>query len=210
MGMNKKISSFQFITNNPAHADLACKGGCRWIQFRVKDKSYNEYLHLARITKSVCDQYNATLIINDRVDIAKEINANGVHLGKNDTPVQEARNILGESFIIGGTANTLEDIRILNVYEIDYIGVGPFRFTTTKENLSPVIGVSGYVKIIKECRNLGIQLPLIAIGGITISDVNTLFQLGLHGIAVSSFIANAEDISLTTKEFINRISTSQI
>jgi thiamine-phosphate pyrophosphorylase len=210
MRSSKNISSFQFITNNPIHAELACKGGCKWVQLRVKDTSIDEYLHLAKVTKLICDKHEASLIINDHIDIAKEVNAAGVHLGKNDPPVSEARTILGDNFIIGGTANTLEDILALKNQQVDYIGLGPFRFTTTKANLSPVIGENGYANIVKECHQLGIQLPLIAIGGIDINDVNALISLGLYGIAVSSAIANDGDISFKTNEFINKISASQI
>src|ERR1019366_3998093 len=146
----KRISRLQYITTNPLDADKACKAGVDWIQLRVKNKTEEEWRALAVETLIVCRRYGAKLIINDNVFLAKEIKADGVHLGKEDQNPAEARLILGEKFIsgekfiIGGTANSLEDIHSLIESGVDYIGLGPFRFTTTKANLSPVLGLEGY------------------------------------------------------------------
>jgi thiamine-phosphate pyrophosphorylase len=120
------------------------------------------------------------------------VNATGVHLGKTDMPPAEARRILGDGFIIGGTANTFEDIRRLTDEGVDYIGLGPFRFTATKKNLSPILGLEGYKDILSRCRAAGIALPVLAIGGITVDDIPALMQTGVSGIAVSSAIRQAE------------------
>jgi thiamine-phosphate pyrophosphorylase len=183
-------------------AEFACKGGADWVQLRVKNKSYSEWLKIAEGTKLVCRKYGAKLIINDNVQIAKELEADGVHLGKDDMNPKEARKILGTKFIIGGSSNTMDDVKQLMDNEVDYIGVGPFRFTSTRENLNPILGSEGIREIAKQFGN---KIPLIAIGGIKVEDVETLMQTGIHGIAVSSAINLAEDKSDSTKKFSHRL-----
>jgi len=204
-----KIAKLQYITQNVdrlSHAELAelaCACGVGWVQLRVKNTDFEQWLQIAKETQAVCIKYNAVLIINDNVEIAKIINADGVHLGKNDMSPVEARKILGNDFIIGGTANSEEDVRNLINSEVDYIGLGPFRFTKTKENLSPVLGLTGIQKIIS---NTNPRVPVIAIGGIQTSDVEELLDNGVNGIAVSSAINLAENISDSATKFINTIS----
>ena len=134
------------------------------------------------------------MIIDDNVLLAKKIGADGVHLGKNDMPVAQARQILGEKFIIGGTVNTFEDI----LYHLkngtpDYFGCGPFRFTSTKKNLAPVLGFEGYRDIVLKMREKGVDIPIVAIGGITKEDIPQLLECGVSGIALSGSIINAEN-----------------
>ena len=201
-----KISKLQYITSNPVHAEKACKGGADWIQLRIKNKSFEEWKELALETKRICTLYKAHLIINDNVQIAKEINAYGVHLGKEDMSPAEARKILGEKFIIGGTANTMDDIVKLQQMNVDYIGLGPFRFTSTKENLSPVIGINGYIYMFPELKRRNMNIPIIAVGGIRTGDVKSLISAGVYGVAVSTAITNTNDITKSTQEFIKILS----
>jgi len=201
-----KISKLQYITSNPIHAEKACKGGADWIQLRVKNKSFEEWKVLALETKRICKLYKAKLIINDNVLLAKEINAAGVHLGKEDMSLTEARKILGEKFIIGGTANTIEDIMRLHRMNVDYIGLGPFRFTSTKEKLSPVIGINGYIYMFPELKRRDMNIPVIAVGGIRTGDVKSLIKAGVYGVALSSAITNTNDITKSTQEFIKLLS----
>jgi thiamine-phosphate pyrophosphorylase len=207
LNTNKYISSLHYITQDtdaythPQLAERACIAGVEWVQLRIKDKPDAEVLMLAKQTKAICDKYNATLIINDKVHIAKAINAGGVHLGKNDMDVAEARKIVGNDFIIGGTANTFEDIKKLYNDGVDYIGLGPFRFTTTKKNLSPVLGLEGYQKIIEQCNRNNINIPIIAIGGITTEDVDDIYSCGVYGIAVSGAITFSKNLNQTVAEF---------
>ena len=95
----------------------------------------------------MCKEHDAILILDDHVELAQKLEVDGVHLGKTDMPVAEARQLLGEAFIIGGTANTFEDVEMHYRAGADYVGIGPFRFTTTKKNLSPVLGIEGYTSI---------------------------------------------------------------
>jgi thiamine-phosphate pyrophosphorylase len=190
----------QFITHyneNCSYEDsakIALEGGCRWIQLRIKDGEEEFLEQMALRVQSMCSEYGATFIIDDNVLLAKKIGANGVHLGKNDMPVAQARQILGEKFIIGGTVNSFEDI----LYHLkngtpDYFGCGPFRFTSTKKNLAPVLGLEGYRDIVLKMREKGIDIPLVAIGGITKEDIPQLLECGVSGIALSGSIINAEN-----------------
>lgn len=188
------IEKLQFITQeNDQFTHLegmeeALKSGVKWVQLRIKDVPEHEIAKQAKLARQLCDQYNAKLIINDHPAIAKEVNADGVHLGKDDMPVEEARAILGKGKIIGATANTIEDIINHAEKGADYVGLGPFRFTTTKKKLSPVLGLEGYRDILGECKKRNITTPIIAIGGIEIIDIPALSGAGVYGIAASSMI----------------------
>ena len=198
----------QFITHYTerySHLDsvrIALEGGCRWIQLRMKEASPENILPIAKEAMNLCRKYDATFIIDDYVELAKQIGADGVHLGKKDMPITEARKILGKDFIIGGTGNTFEDVQMLHQAGADYIGCGPFRFTTTKKNLSPILGLEGYQQIISQMKENNISLPLIAIGGITKKDIPSLMQTGINGIALSGSILRAENPIEEMKEII--------
>jgi thiamine-phosphate pyrophosphorylase len=211
MSEHRIIARLHYITNDYpdiCHQQLShkvCEAGAEWVQLRVKNKSEEEWLKIAFETKKICDKFNSKLIINDNVFIAKEIKADGVHLGKHDMKPDEARITLGKNAIIGATANTYDDILKISKYEIDYIGLGPFRFTSTKKLLSPVLGIEGFKAIINQCRQNNINIPIIAIGGITLADVRELLKIGVSGIAVSSAINESQDIETSTKEFIKKL-----
>ena len=174
-------------------ARIALEGGCRWIQLRMKDASEAELRAAAIDVQPLCRQYGATFIIDDHVDLVKQLHADGVHLGKQDMPIKEARQLLGTGFLIGGTANTFEDLRQHAANGADYIGCGPFRFTTTKQKLAPILGLDGYRSILAQMKEEGIALPVVGIGGITRDDIPALKALGLGGIALSGSILKAED-----------------
>ncbi len=172
---------------------LALEGGLRWVQLRMKDATDDEFLRTGKEVRKLCNQYNATFIIDDRVELVRETAADGVHLGKNDMPISEARRILGNDIIIGGTANTFEDIKIHYQASANYIGLGPFRFTTTKVKLSPTLGLEGYRDIMQKVRESAIDIPVVAIGGITAEDIPALMQTGIAGIALSGAILRADN-----------------
>lgn len=176
----------------------ACDAGCDWIQLRIKDQTEAQIQTIAEAAKLICDQAQAKLIINDRPAIAKAVQADGVHLGLKDMAHTTARTMLGQHFIIGGTANTFEDIKkYAEEGVVDYVGLGPFRFTTTKKKLSPTLGLEGYRRIIAECQANQITLPIIAIGGIQLEDIEAIMATGVHGIAVSTLITQAVDKQAT-------------
>ena len=189
----------QFISHQNARFSyldgikLALEGGCRWVQLRMKDAPDDEIISTAKEVKKLCVEFQATFIVDDHVSLVKIIGADGVHLGKNDMPVDTARRILGKDCIIGATANTFDDVE--NAYNkgADYIGCGPFRFTTTKKNLSPVLGLEGYKEIVNRMKQGGINIPVVAIGGILKEDIPQIMQTGISGIALSGAVLNAED-----------------
>lgn len=190
----------QFITHHNERysyidsARVALEGGCRWIQLRMKDANEALLEHTAITIQRMCREYGATFIIDDNVTLAKRIGADGVHLGKRDMPIHEAKEFLGDGYIIGATVNTFEDIvNTLHTATPDYFGCGPFRHTTTKQNLAPILGYEGYSEIISKMRECNIETPLIAIGGITKSDIPELLRCGVGGIALSGSIIGAED-----------------
>ena len=182
--------------------EIALKGGCRQIQLRMKGFPMEEVEKVAIQAKSLCDDFGADLYINDFAEICLKVNARGVHLGRTDGSPSVVRSLIGDKYSIGGTANTFEDIRQWSEEGVDYIGLGPFRFTSTKVNVSPVLGLEGYRNIIRLCRQQGIDLPILAVGGITQSDVPALMQTGIAGIAVSSAILNADDPVEEIKKFL--------
>lgn len=185
------ITHFTASISYPDSARIALEGGCRWVQLRMKDASEEELKNTAIRVQDLCRQYEATFIIDDHVDLVKQIGADGVHLGKLDMPIKEARERLGKGFIIGGTANTFEDIRQHVADGADYIGCGPFRFTTTKQKLSPILGLDGYRSILAQMKEEGLSIPVVGIGGITREDIPALKAVGLSGIALSGGILKA-------------------
>ena len=200
-----KISPLHYIITQPEQAETACRAGADWIQLRVKNRPYADWKALALETLAVCRQYNARLIINDNPYLAGDIGADGVHLGQDDMPVADARALLGIDFVIGGTANTAETILAHHCDGADYVGLGPFRFTTTKEKLSPILGLNGYRRILETLKSQSVSLPVVAIGGITLADVSTLLHVGFQGIAVSSAIAGADDPGAQTRLFLTQL-----
>lgn len=189
----------QFIThytNTISYLDsvrLALEGGCRWVQLRMKGASEEEMLPVALEAQRMCREAGATFIIDDHVELVRRIGVDGVHLGKNDMPIDEARSILGSGFIIGGTANTFDDVLMHHRRGADYIGCGPFRFTTTKEKLSPVLGLEGYRSIMEQMKAAGLDMPVVAIGGITAADIPSIMATGVTGIALSGSVLRAAD-----------------
>lgn len=199
----------QFITHQTERysyldsARMALEGGCKWIQLRMKEAPLDEVERVALELKPLCKQHDALLVLDDHVELTKKLEVDGVHLGKNDMPIAEARQVLGEGFIIGGTANTFDDVKAHYLAGADYIGCGPFRFTTTKKNLSPVLGPEGYRSIIARMEEEGIDLPVVAIGGITYDDIPQLLQTGINGIAMSGSILRADDPVEETRRLLN-------
>ena len=216
---NYRLQFITHCTERYSYVDsarIALEGGCRWIQLRMKDADESLLEETALIVQNMCGDYGATFIIDDNVHLVKKIKADGVHLGKNDMPIIEAREILGDDFIIGGTVNTFNDIfkimrntrvgtstsSVTNSQQpiangqkpkVNYFGCGPFRFTSTKKNLAPILGLEGYENIISNMKRNNINIPLVAIGGITKDDISDILKTGVDGIALSGSILRAEN-----------------
>lgn len=203
---NYRLQFITHCTERYSYVDsarIALEGGCRWIQLRMKDTDESLMEETALIVQKMCRDYGATFIIDDNVHLVKKIKADGVHLGKNDMPIAEAREILDDDFIIGGTVNCFEDILNScqlsavsyqpNANVLNYFGCGPFRFTSTKKNLAPILGLEGYENIISNMKRNNIDIPLVAIGGITKDDISDILKTGVDGIALSGSILRAEN-----------------
>ena len=188
---------------------LVLEGGCKWIQLRMKDASYDEMRATALEIIPLCKENDAIMVIDDNVRLTDELRVHGVHLGKNDMPPRQAREELGPHAIIGVTANTAEDILAMRGIDVDYVGLGPFRFTTTKSALSPVIGLDGYRDIMSAIRNAGSELPVVAIGGITLDDIDPLMETGINGVAMSGAIINAPEPNEYTAKVIEALNRYQ-
>jgi thiamine-phosphate pyrophosphorylase len=198
--MTNKIASLHYLTQDIeqySHEELveiACKNGIKWIQLRVKNKDESELHVIAEKVRKITLRYNCTLIINDNASVAKAVKADGVHLGKNDMPIEQARKILGYDRIIGATANSIEDVLQHKFSTANYIGFGPFKHTTTKKIIAPILGIETY-KRFQQKYGLDFPKPIIAIGGIQALDVVPLSQTGIAGIAVSSAIHHGDIVS---------------
>ncbi len=201
----RQISKLHYITTSAALAEKACAGGVDWIQLRLKNVSYSEYKAEALRVQEVCRKYGATLIINDNAALALDINADGLHIGKEDIllPEQE-QELLARGAIMGCTTNTIDDVLHFKGKQVSYLGLGPFRFTTTKQKLSPILGLDGYKKIFDDLKTSGMSpIPIVGIGGVLLEDVPAMLETGLHGVAVSGAITNAADVTAAAKQFKN-------
>ncbi|MCK9402511.1 MAG: thiamine phosphate synthase [Chitinophagaceae bacterium] len=194
------ISQGETATEQLHNIREAIGAGCKWVQLRFKNATPEELTALAVQVKRICTDQGVTYIINDHPLIAKAVDADGLHVGLTDMRIGDARKILGNNKIIGGTANTLQDI-LQRVQEgCDYIGLGPFRFTTTKKNLSPILGIEGYKRISDELKLQQISIPVYAIGGIVLEDITAIMQAGIYGIAVSGIITHHPDKKLLLQQ----------
>ncbi|CAI9429122.1 thiamine phosphate synthase [Candidatus Ornithobacterium hominis] len=174
--------------------------GVNWVQLRIKGSSANEILDIAQKAKEYCHENQVVFIINDDIQIAKLLNSDGVHLGREDESPQTAKELLGNKKIIGGTANTWDDCQKLIQMRVDYIGLGPFRFTLTKEKLSPILGIEGFRAIMNKMKGSKIDIPVIAIGGIRLEDIEELIEIGISGVALSGFLHKQENIATTISQ----------
>ncbi len=199
----------QFITNTNCNRPVAeqikavLNGGCRWIQIRMKEASDEEIKKVVEEVKPLAAEKGAFLVLDDRVELCKELELTGVHLGKHDMLPSRARVELGPLAVIGVTANTFEDVTAVRSLDVDYVGIGPFRHTLTKDNLSPILGIEGIKEICSRMEEAEITFPRVAVGGIKTEDVKSLLEAGCNGIAVSGAIAFAEDMEAETRKFID-------
>ncbi len=207
------IARFQFVTPTPLELpsfyqmiDEVCAAGVRWVQLRDKaERPYAERKTIAQAVKAICKKHDATFIVNDYVQLAKEIEADGVHIGQKDMRIAEARIIVGSRLIVGKSTNTFEQIKQAQADGADYAGIGPLHFTQTKENLNPVIGYEKLHQILEQYRQENLSLPMISIGGIKLPEVNEVLSTGVHGLAVVTAISNAEQPAAQAKLFLQAI-----
>ena len=182
------ISQGKTINEHLDNIKKVCEAGGKWVQLRLKNVELLNYLVAAKEARKICDANEAVLIINDNIGVAGESNADGIHLGLEDTNAKEARKQLGFEAIIGGTANTYEDCLFQINNGVDYLGIGPYRFTNTKKKLSPILGVDGFENRVLKLLEDNYLLPVVGIGGIALEDIYDISKTGLSNIAVSGML----------------------
>jgi thiamine-phosphate pyrophosphorylase len=177
-----------------------CAAGARWIQLRMKGATHAAWLTEAAAAAAACRRHGAVLIVNDSIDIALEAGADGAHLGGLDADWAEARRRLGPNRILGGTVGSRGDaMRAAAAGCLDYAGVGPLRFTSTKRNLAPVLGLDGVGRLIAELRGI----PAWVIGGVVPGDLPALRDAGAAGAAVSSRLYSGGRLEENLREFLD-------
>ncbi|CAM4380051.1 MAG: Thiamine-phosphate synthase [Legionellaceae bacterium] len=180
--------------------ELAIKGGITHVQLREKEIPYNEFIACAKSLSKQLKPYSIPLIINDSIEVALAINAEGIHLGQKDLSPLKARTLLGTDKIIGLTVETPEQAQEANHLPINYIGVGPIYVTSSKKDAPPILGISVLETICKITSH-----PVIAIGGINEINASATINAGAQGIAVISAICAAKNPRLITKRLKNNI-----
>lgn len=203
----------QFITNSDSQINVvdqikgAIAGGCRWIQVNMKDAYVDEIKCVINEVKPLCQESESILILSDRVELVKELELDGVHLDKGAMLPTQAREILGAGPIIGVAANSFSDISQIRYFDIDYISVGPYKHPESSTADSPIVSIDDYASIMAQIHEQQIELPIVAFGDIETTDIQGLWATGINGIAVSNAIANANDISAQTAQFISLLDT---
>ena len=210
------IDKLHYISQQPENGSHltaisnALEAGCKWVQLRVKNQPVDVIMEYAIEANRLCNQHGAKLIVNDHPEIALKAGAYGVHLGLYDMSVAQARRIVGKKLIIGGTANTFQHVQQRVAEGVDYIGCGPYRFTTTKEKLSPILGLEGFKSIVKQMRAANITIPVIGLGGVLPEDITSLMDAGLYGVALSGAITKAEDRRAVVNYIYQRLNAQTI
>jgi len=179
----------------------AIRGGVTIIQLREKDCCTREMIEMAQRLLSLCRAHDVPLIVNDRLDVALAVDADGVHVGQDDMPVPIARKLLGPNKILGVTAHTVEEALQAIEEGADYIGASPIFTTATKSDAGKPIGLEGLTEICKAC-----YVPVVGISGINASNAEQVIRAGAAGVAVVSAIVNAEDVELAARELARIIS----
>jgi len=188
------------------HIQKACTAGAELVQLRLKGVSEKKLLKFAQEAREITAHFQTRLVINDHYKIAKEVKADGVHLGKTDASPTLVRKFLHSWQIIGGTANTIQDCERLLDAQVNYISLGPFRATTTKETTLPVLGLNGYTAITDILKT---GTPILGVGGITTDDVTALLETGVSGIAVSEAITRDFNTIRIFNQLLNASATAE-
>jgi len=200
------ISQGNTPTMHLKNIQKACTSGAELVQLRVKGISESTFLKIAEEAREITAHFQTRLIINDFYTVAKKVKADGVHLGSTDASPTIARKHLYTWQIIGGTANTLQDCNFLLDKQVDYISLGPFKTTSTKDTVAPILGIQGYTAITDILKT---GTPIIGVGGITTKDVSEILKTGISGIAVSEAITRDFNSIKTFHQLLNASSTAE-
>jgi thiamine-phosphate pyrophosphorylase len=175
-------------------AEMACAGGADVVQLRDKLLARDAFVDIARRVAVICRRHDVALIINDRADIAREVEANGVHVGRADLSIADARALLGPSALIGASTGTLEEARSAESQSADYVGFGHIFATSSKTKSTPAVGLDALSRVASRVR-----IPVIAIGGITQANARDVIAAGAWGIAVIGAVCTAHDPRAATE-----------
>lgn len=210
--MKKFISKFHYLTQDLPHRShaeqtvIGCKAGANWVQYRCLTKSDAEMIEELHQIASICDDWGSTLILTNHYHLLDRVDAQGVHLEDMQADFKQIKEIITEEKTLGASANTFEDIqRIFASESVDYIGCGPFSQTQTKPNDLPLLGIAGYLELVRKMEAADINLPLLAVGGIKIEDTEALLSTGIYGIAISASVNLAEEPAQALKDFYKKI-----
>jgi len=209
--MKKYIEKLHFITHDLDHlthieqTQLACEAGAKWIQYRCLTKNDEALLEEITAIAEICDDWGATLIVTNHIHLNRKADIQGFHIEDMTADFNALRLQLGEDITIGGSANTAQEIMRLANEGADYAGCGPFSTTTTKPNDLPLLGVQGYAAIAAELQAHQIMLPVLAVGGITLKDIDPLMETGIFGIAASSAINQSENMKYAYQDFYDKL-----
>ncbi len=181
-------------------ARLAAENGATVLQLRAPSWKKRQWLETARELKSVLQPLGIPLIINDHIDIALAVDADGVHVGQDDLPVAEVRRLIGPDKWLGLSVTNAEEMANVPWESVDYLGIGPVYPTGTKVDAAPVVGVPEFAQLVKVSR-----LPVVAIGGIQMGNCQSLMQAGAKGVAVVSAICGQADPAGATKVLLESL-----
>ncbi|MBK0380309.1 thiamine phosphate synthase [Mucilaginibacter segetis] len=206
--MKKYISKFHYLTQDlpgSSHVEqtrIACEAGANWIQYRCLSKSDEELITEINEVAAICDDWGATLILTNHYHLLDKVDAQGVHIEDFDADFAAIRQAITDEKTLGASATNIESLlRVQNTGMVDYCGYGPFAHTDTKPNNKPLLGFDGY----RQLQKHPIEIPVIAVGGVQLTDAEPLMQTGVYGIAVSAAINLSLDPAHTLKEFYQKI-----
>ena len=206
--MKKYISKFHYLTQdlpNRSHleqTEIACQAGANWIQYRCLTKPEDELINEINQIAAFCDDWGATLILTNHYQLLDRVDAQGVHIEDFDADLIAIRKYISDEKTLGASATNIERLlQVQNTGVIDYCGYGPFAHTDTKPNDYQLVGFQGY----RELQKHAIEIPVIAVGGIQLNDVEPLLETGIYGIAVSGAINLSADPGQALKEFYRKI-----
>ena len=209
--MKKFIEKLQYITHDLPHlshteqAQYACEAGAKWVQYRCLTKSDDELLKDIQAIAEICDDWGATLIVTDHIHLNGRADIQGFHIEDMNADFLSIRKQVGDDITLGGSSNTIENLKRLSREGADYAGFGPYAHTITKPNDYPHITATQYKHAVEDLNAAQIDLPVLAVGGVTISDVDSLLDAGIFGIAVSSAIYQSQDFIEAYQQFYNKL-----
>jgi len=207
----KYIEKLQYITHDIPHlthveqVQLACEAGAKWIQYRCFSKTDEELLAEINVIAEICDDWGATLIVTDHIHLNGKADIQGFHIEDLEADFVALRKLVGDDITLGGSAHTVDQLIRLANEGVDYAGFGPFANTGTKPNAFSLLGLEGYSAGVERLKELSISLPVLAVGGVKLHDVDALMQTGIHGIAVSGAIYSAVDFIGAYQDFYEAV-----